>query len=80
MGRDGADPRSRGGDDRDRDQQRPFARTLTPDSSWCLGLGLGQTRFEMGQKLGLTSVGPRPVHVRAHGLAHEGGSKPTSFL
>lgn len=39
--RDGAGPKSHGGDDRNRDQQRPLAQILTPDSSWCLGLGLG---------------------------------------
>lgn len=86
MGCDDVGPRVRGGDDcdrdrdggqtRDPDQEIPFDRTLSLHSSQCSGLGLGRTRFETGRKLGLILVGPRPVHVMAHGLAHEGDQNP----
>ncbi len=82
VGCDDVGSRFRGGDDlyrdknedknRDPDQQNPFDQTLSLHLSHCLVLGLGRTRFEMGQKLGLISISPCPMHVMAHELAHEG--------
>ena len=86
VGCDDVGSRFRGGDDlyrdknedknHDPDQQNPFDRIVSPHSSHYLVLGLGRTRFEMGQKLGLISISPRPVHVMAHESAHKGSQNP----